>query len=340
MTDSLPTSGGSKGSDNSVWSGEPCQTNAVAAIPEFRMLARQEALPNPFAKYLESDWELQGAVDAWEQGTTDTIAYEDGEGGEVYAPGTCPGGPNIGRPVFQFLNMGKSFADGGTMVAESANCISFIPAGFRDAATQNTMNPVREEIGSASALMSLVHVLTVPKDIRIYNAVTLKPEHKPLLEEMRVLGEKAVGILMSGPKEMMGSFKWVYTQNGTIQMKDGSTKSLEVVREDLSPTCQKNYRKKVKSPEVLNSFHVFPASSIGWLHLHTYIGDLLTTAHDTMEDEAWAKGYRKNTSYDVVVSNIRGAAEPHEGRRAADELARTGLPAGLNALRLPSQFHC
>ena len=305
------------------------------------MLARQTTLPNLFGKYQEETaWELQEAIDSWEKGTTDTISYEE-DGSVVYAPGTCPVGPHIGKPVFQFLNMGKSFADGGTMVAESANCISFIPAGFRDAPTQNTMNPVREEIGAGSTLMSLVHVLTIPKDIRIYNAATLKPEHKPLLEEMRVLGEKAVAILMSGPKEMMGSFKWVYSQNGTIQMKDGSTKSLDVVREDLSPTCQLNYLKKVKSPEVLNSFHVFPASSIGWLHLHTYIGDLLTTAHDTMEDTAYAKGYRKNTSYDVVVSNIRGAAEPHEGRRAAEaELARTGRPDGLDALRLPSQFHC
>ena len=269
------------------------------------MLARQTTLPNLFGKYQEETaWDLQEAVDSWEKGTTDTISYQDDEGSVVYAPGTCPEGPHIGKPVFQFLNMGKSFADGGTMVAESANCISFIPAGFRDAPTQNTMNPVREEIGSASALMSLVHVLTVPKDIRIYNAATLTPEHKPLLEEMRVLGEKAVSILMSGPKEMMGSFKWVYSQNGTIQMKDGSTKSLSVVQTDLSPTCQLNYRKKIKNPEVLNSFHVFPAASIGWLHLHTYIGDLLTTAHDTMEDSAYAKGYSKNTSYDVVISNI------------------------------------
>jgi len=265
-----------------------------------------DALPNLFSKYQEeTDWGLQDAVDSWEMGDSDTITYEGASGTIVSAPGTCLSRPNIGKPVFQFLNMSKSFADGGTMVAESANCISFIPAGFKDAPTQNTMNPVREEIGGTSALMSLVHVLTIPKDIRIYNAATLKPEHKPLLEEMRVLGEKAVGILMKGPKEMMGSFKWVYNQRGDIQMADGSTKFLDVVREDLAPACQRNYRKKIKNPEVLNSFHVFPTASIGWLHLHTYIGDLLTTAHDTMEDEACAKGYRKNTSYGGVVSNIR-----------------------------------
>jgi hypothetical protein len=330
-----------------MWSddGSPIETKAewqkFKESKDNELLARQNALPDLFARYqVETDWELQGAVDSWEKGASDTISYEDDEGKVIYAPGTCPGGPHIGKPVFQFINMGNSFADGGTMVAESQNCISFIPAGFKDAPTQNTMNPVREEVGSGSTLMSLVHVLTIPKNVRIYNATTLKPEHKPLLEEMRILGEKAVGILMKGPKEMMGSFKWVYSQTGNIQMNDGSTKSLEVIKTDLSPTCQRNYKKKVKSPEVLNSFHVFPAASIGWLHLHTYIGDLLTTAHDTMEDTAYAKGYRKNTSYDVVVSNIRGDAEPHEGRRAADELTRTGLTAGLNALRLPSQFHC
>jgi hypothetical protein len=252
----------------------------------------------------ETDWELQEAVDSWEKGTRDTISYTNDEGKVVYAPGTCPGGDNIGKPIFQFLNMGKSFADGGTMVAESANCISFIPAGFRNASTQNTMNPVREEIGSTSALQSLVHVLTIPKDERIYNAATLRPEHKHLLKEMKTLGEKAVGILMNGPKEMMGSFKWVYSQKGTIQMNDGSTKSLEVVKEDMSPSCQQNYHKKINNPKILNSFHIFPAASIGWLHLHSYVGDLLTTAYDTMESDAASKGYCKNTSYEEVGSNI------------------------------------
>ena len=252
----------------------------------------------------ETTWELQLAVSEWEQGNSDTISYKDDKGCIIYAPGTAPGGPNIGQPVFQFLNMGKSLADGGTMVAESENAVSFIPAGFRGAPTQNTMNPVRAEIGGSSALMSLVHVITIPKNTRIYNAATLKPEHKPLIEEMKELGEKAVSILMNGPKEVMGSFKWVYSQNGSIQMADGSTKSLEVVKTDLSPSCQQNYRQKIRDPDVLNSFHIFPAASIGWLHLHTYIGDLLTTAHDTMVEEAYSKGYSKNTSYEEVVSNI------------------------------------
>ena len=75
-------------------------------------------------------WELQDAVSSWENGETDIIKYSEG-GEEKIAPGTCPGGPNLGKPFFQFLPLHKTFEEGGTKVAESENCISFIPAGFR-----------------------------------------------------------------------------------------------------------------------------------------------------------------------------------------------------------------
>ena len=168
----------------------------------------------------------------------------------------------------------------------------------------NTMNPVREEVGGPSALMSLVHVVTIPKDKRIYNASTLKAEHKPLLQEMKELGEKSALILLKGPKTMPGSFKWVYSQSGMLEMNDGQTKSMKVVESDLSPSCQTNYHKAIKRPELRNSFHVGNAASIGYLHLHTYIGNILTTAHDSMEREAAEKGYAKNTPFEVVVNSL------------------------------------
>ena len=249
-------------------------------------------------------WELAEAVDSWEKGETDTISYTE-KGQMIYAPGTVPGGPNIGQPVFQFKQEPKTpIADGGLMVAESENCVSFIPGGFRGGKTVNTMNPVREEVGGPSALMSLVHVVTIPKDKRIYNASTLKAEHKPLLQEMKELGEKAALILLKGPKTMPGSFKWVYSQSGMLEMNDGQTKSMKVVESDLSPSCQTNYHKAIKRPELRNSFHVGNAASIGYLHLHTYIGNILTTAHDSMEREAAEKGYAKNTPFEVVVNSL------------------------------------
>ena len=268
------------------------------------MLSRQGSLPSPniFKAYRQESPEFQEAVALWENNETDTISYTDEEGQLVHCPGTIGGGQFAGKPVFQAFNLKKTFTDGGTLVAESENCISFIPAGFRNASTPNTMNPVREDIGGSSALMSLIHVITIPKEIRIYNAATLRKEHKPLLNEMKDLGEKAVDILLNGPKEMMGSLKWVYAQSGEIEMTDGTKKSLVVTMDDLSHDSQMNFSKTPSRSPIRNSFHVYPAASIGWLHLHTYLGDFLTSAHDTMERQAQSAGYKKNTTFEEVVS--------------------------------------
>ena len=276
------------------------------------MLSRQKTIcfghiqPKIFEDYRDTSDEFQEAVSNWEQGLADEISYIDGLNLKVYASGTAPGGPNIGKPVFQYKKEPfKTFGDGGLMIAESDNCVSFIPGGFRDAPTINTMNPIREEIGGESALMSLVHIVTIPKNTRIYNASTLKKEHIPLLNEMKELGEKAVSILLAGPKEMIGSLQWVYNQSDQITMSDGSKKSQVVTISDLSLSCQNNFNKKLQKYNILNSFHVYPAASVGWLHLHTYVGDLLTKAHDTMEQTAQSKGYKKNTDFDEVVSVLQ-----------------------------------
>lgn len=281
-----------------IWTDEPDASVAVAEEPVVKPGYNMRKL------YRESTpWELQDSISSWENGSTDTIKYyEDGE--EKIAPGTCPGGPNLGKPFFQFLPLHKTFEEGGTKIAESENCLSFIPAGFRGGKTPNTMNPVREELGGSSALMSLVHVLTIPKVHRVYNACTLTRDHLDLLQEMKELGEKSAMILMKGSKTMMGSFKWQYSQQGEVEMSDGTMKSMVVVKTDLSPKCQKNFHKKISNPTIFNSFHVYPAASIGYLHLHSYVGELLTTAHDTMSKEAKDAGYHKNVPYEVVVKQL------------------------------------
>ena len=278
---------------------------AKVGISNFANRLRNSDSP-PFNQlYLESPDELKQAVHEWEQGVKDTISYNDGSE-VVLAPGTAPGGPNIGKPVFQYKKEPFThITEGGLMVAESVNCVSFIPGGYRDAETPNTMNPVREEIAGNSALMSLVHVVTIPKTQRIYNASTLKPEHKELLTEMKELGERATIILMEADRSMIGSLPWIYQQQGTLTMKDGTTKSNKVIMSDLSPSCQKNFGKPLKSYKILNSFHVYPTASIGWLHLHSYVGDLLTTAHDSMEWKEATQGRRKNTPFDSIYKNIK-----------------------------------
>ena len=249
-------------------------------------------------------WEEQYAISEWESGESDTISYVNEDGDRVLIPGTVPGGPSIGKPVFQYkVEPFTPLSEGGLLVTQSENAISFIPGGFRGGKTVNTMNPVREEIGGDSALMSLVHVLTIPRK-RIYNAVTLTKNHKSLLREMKALGEVAVKTLMKGSKTDLGSFKWVYSQEGEIVMSDGSKKSASVVQTDLSPSCQQNFHRKILNPTILNSFHVYPAASVGWLHLHSYVGELLTTAHDSMESAYAEKGLRKNTPYDEVIDSL------------------------------------
>jgi hypothetical protein len=277
----------------------------TGGVSSMTSLFRPSSSPPFNQEYLDSPDDLKRAVHEWEQGTTDTITYNDGSE-VVLVPGVAPGGPNVGKPVFQYKKEPFThITDGGLMVAESANCVAFIPGGFRGADTPHTMNPVREDIGGNSALMSLVHVLTIPKSQRIYGAVTLKPEHKELLKEMKELGEMATKVLMEADVSMAGSLPWVYKQTGTIAMKDGTIKSNTVVMSDLSPSCQKNFGKPIKGYKIFNSFHVYPMASIGWLHLHSYVGDLLTTAHDTMEWEAASQGKRKNTPYEYVFKNIK-----------------------------------
>ena len=177
------------------------------------------------------------AISRWERGESETISWQNENGVTEYGPGTVPGGPNIGKPAFQFLleaHQLKPLSDGGTVVQESKNCISFIPAGFRNADTVNTMNPVREEIAGTTALMSLVHVLTIPKYTRIYNANTLNGSHIELLKEMKELGfQSAKKLAQEGP-EFIGSLEWVLAQDGELEMNDGTKHSTKVIESDMS----------------------------------------------------------------------------------------------------------
>lgn len=281
-----------------------------ATLNNSQLLLRQSMPCLSFAQQVEIfktktiDGEsYQDIVDSWEQGEKDTLVSQTGKA----LPATVPGGNLIGKPAFQFISLRKTFSEGGTMVFESDNCLSFIPAGFRDAPTPNTMNPVKEDIGGLSALMSFVHVLTVPKDKRIYNAVTLKPEHLPLLEEMKELGERSVKFLMEAGPEQLGSLRWVYNTREELTMEDGRKVSMEVTPQDLSLICKKNFKKDLSDYTILNSFHAYPSASIGWLHLHSYVGELLTSAHETMENKELEKvpSIRKNTPYQEVVDYLK-----------------------------------
>ena len=249
---------------------------------------------------LKENPKLLAVVRDWENNHSDTM-FLDGPG-FFPAPGTAPGGPNIGKPVFQYKK--EPFTDrsqGGLKVGESENCVCFIPGGFRGAPTLNTMNPYREDIGKDSTLQSLVHVLTIPKTKRIYNAATLNHTHQELLAEMKSLGESCVRKLLQEDSSSPGSLQWVLDQDDTIEVDGVGQFNTKLVATDmLNGRDPRESPVDISNATISNTFHVYPAASVGWLHLHTFVDELMTTAYKTMEDKAQANGYRKNTPYDEV----------------------------------------
>lgn len=223
----------------------------------------------------------------------------------------------LGKPLFQIIPF-KKFNEGGTVVSVSENCVAIIPAGCRDGSISHTMQPYKYRIGGLSALSSLIHVVVLPISIRIYNAVTLKPEHLTLLDEMKQLGEHSVKILLNGSETMVGSLKWILSQDSSVTMNDGTTHSTKVDSEDISMRngCQELWGKLQDSDvdtmmdtylsSIKSSFHVGKNASIGWLHMHTRVSSLDTIAMDHMEDKSMEDGlYGKNTDVDEIIQYLK-----------------------------------
>ena len=204
--------------------------------------------------------------------------------------------PSAQQPLFQLLNLRKSFQDGGTMVSESENCFAIIPAGFRNGDTYNTLNPVKYSIGKMSSLMSICHVLVIPKHVRIYNAVTLRKKHLRLLSEMEELGATALTKLVKGTTDIPGSIRWQLVQTGNISMSDGTHINSTLEQGDFSENCRDSFHglsdgrfKEIQEQSLSHmkfSFHLNKMASIGYLHMHCYLGNLLTKGHDMMEQQS------------------------------------------------------
>jgi len=249
-----------------------------------------------------------------DEGLVKTILdWEDRKTDELRRPSGEPihGVLGNGKPLFQFLDISKGFPEGGTKVAESENCSAIIPAGFRGGPTFNTMNPVKFSLGEYSALMSIGHVLIVPKTERIYNALTLEKCHLSLVSEMEELGARALMKLIEGTASDPGSIRWQLAQSGSMKMADDTEKDVQVTEDDFNDSCKDSFRGLLdgRMEAILEeckgkmkfSFHLGSAASIGYLHMHAYLGNLLTVAHDKMESKAQSQGHRKNTPIDDVV---------------------------------------
>lgn len=234
------------------------------------------------------DIETKKIVDEWEKNNK---AMTTDKGFKFYKK---LGATINGLPVFEFLIK----KHGIYPVAETPNNIAFIPAGFnlkKDSTRtlteedlseiqvgENTyINPVQYKYAEKSALMSLLHVLVIPKK-RIFNAVTL-PGKKYDLEEAKKCGEIALKTLRNGPISMVGSLKfWLNNKNPKWKVNQDDMKS-------RLPENVNTYKMDIK-----HSYHVYGNNSVGYLHMHVYDSNLLTKAYEKMD------GDNKNTPVEVV----------------------------------------
>ncbi len=246
----------------------------------------------------------------WEKKESDEIRMSDG---------SVPGGvlPN-GKTLFEVLDTGKKMEDGGTLITETEHFNIIIPGGYKDYDTFNGSNPIKYSLGGMRALMSLVHLIAVPKKgspIRICNAVTMDSlEHGWLISEMEQGLVRGILKLIDGGTNIPYSVRWHLVQNKMIQMSDGSEHSTQITEQDMSESCRDSFNGlfdgriaevlEVAKNDIKFSFHLEDVCSIMNIHCHGYCGNLLTLAHDIMEEDAKAKGTIKNTSSDTVKMMI------------------------------------
>jgi len=280
------------------------------------------------AKLFYGNKRLAYAVELWEKGENNTIVLSDG----TNAPGTLPmKGEKFGKTVFQndlqeslpidSTMKIKTPEDGGTLIYETTGdlaCKAFMPAGFRGGPTPNTMNPYRTDMGNPTGetpqncATSWGHIVVIPVNHKIYNAITLTEEHLPLLAEMDRVGKVALKAISEGGVDMVGSLRWAMAQDSTIKMNDGRSVSsklhnTEFVDDEAFLNCQSEGVDSVQDmvrDTTESTFHVGRAASVGYLHLHVRPTCFDLISKIGMDEQASEKGYIKQTLLDDVVSFV------------------------------------
>jgi hypothetical protein len=232
-------------------------------------------------------------VDDWETWKSDVFFKQNG-----FYMDRKLGATMNGKPMFQWLlDLGRV-----KQLCDTANHIAFIPAGFNKAknddlkddklldtelASLNGINPVQHRLAGGSALMSLLHVLVIPKleYKRVFNAVTLPGKDYDLADAIKC-GEEALKKLKKGGVDEVGSLKFWLQQKGNLAVREAD---LSAEKGTVLPETAENHVMDIR-----HSFHVYGNNSVGYLHMHVYDGSLLTKAYDEM------KGDSKNTPVHVV----------------------------------------
>ena len=262
----------------------------------------QKDLVKRYHEYNE-DKELKEMVEAWENETSNVFFEHSGPKFDKKF-----GVTNDGKPLFQWL-LDKGWVK---ILAQTDKHIAFIPAGWSEEKNNKLedanklshnefkslkgINPVQHRLAGGSALMSLLHVLVIPKleYMRVFNAVTL-PGKKYDFKDAKDCGEKALNELKERGADKAGSLAFWLQQKGNLAVRDDD---LSVQKGTVLPETADNHEMDIQ-----HSFHVYGNNSIGYLHMHVYDGNLLTKAYDEM------KGDSKNTPVSVVQRWAEGMSQ-------------------------------
>lgn len=211
--------------------------------------------------------------------------------------------PAFNKSVFQLcFDKNNSSFNFTTKLEETDDFLVIVPAGFRsnNYPTYNSVNPAMTRIGGRSALMSLVHILVISKK-RKYSIYTLTKKDIPIVKEMQRLAKKWVKYLMEADINTLYSKKWVINGMPSKGVTRSSKNNFKIKIGDMSNknnskinfTNQKN-EKNFDESDIETSFHT--DFSIGWLHMHGFANNLLTTGYD--------EHYKKNIGVDIIIDAL------------------------------------
>ena len=133
-------------------------------------------------------------------------------------------------------------------------------------------------------------------------------------------------------EHMIGSLKWQLELTGEVEI-DGTKISMELKPEDMSSMpleeglipaeIVREYKESGSLPvnimgSMRQSFHRYGHYTVASLHLHTYMGNFITLAHDKAEEKC--ESDFKNVHVDDVMSYIKDVGQLGDGM---DGLCRT-----------------
>ena len=285
-------------------------------------------------------------TEAWENCSSETM--DD-------VVGTIPGGPNKGKPVFQFNpapHCTVPLGQGGSMVGKSP-CDRFLAIapchGGRatDPETPHNLQHVRNDI-CPMGIMSLLHFLIIPnpehpdfKTTKRYaNAMTLGVEDLEMIGVMEDLGNKVMNEYLDAGSDKVASLRWWLSRasTDTVELPSGPIVSEKIDQFDFKRDCQANFNSLLDGSTLPSTIHELKKNkafsfhlakrTVNWLHMHVWLPDLGTVNLGQLERSAEEVGHEKNTPTEIIRMFINSGVQAEMKAQAQEvdggcELTRT-----------------